>query len=171
MQYFLLDLPKPIRDFPFFKPDGLGRSVFVTTPGLLLAIRADWRASRTWLLLGAAVAVLIPTLLYYGGGWLQFGYRYFLDSTPYVIALCGLAAARMGRIGPVWRVLIVFGVGVVAQTVLSKGAAGSPLAINISWGLAVAMGCYVAAGVTGAHLNPAVTIGFWAARRISARSP
>src|ERR1051325_2129757 len=56
-------------------------------------------------------------------------------------------------------VLIVFGVGVVAQTVLSKGAAGSFFSINIAWGLAVAMGCYVAAGVTGAHLNPAVTLG------------
>ena len=55
-------------------------------------------------------------------------------------------------------VLIVFGVGVVAQTVLSKGTAGTSLSINIAWGLAVTMGCYVAAGVTGAHLNPAVTI-------------
>jgi MIP family channel proteins len=55
-------------------------------------------------------------------------------------------------------VLIVFGVGVVAQTVLSKGGAGSPLSINVAWGLAVTMGCYVAAGVTGAHLNPAVTL-------------
>ena len=55
-------------------------------------------------------------------------------------------------------ILIVFGVGVVAQVVLSKGAAGSFLAINITWGLAVMMGCYVSAGVTGAHLNPAVTL-------------
>jgi glycerol uptake facilitator-like aquaporin len=39
------------------------------------------------------------------------------------------------------------GVGVVAQTVLSKGTAGTTLSINISWGLAVAMGCYVCAGV------------------------
>ena len=62
-------------------------------------------------------------------------------------------------------VLIVFGVGVVAQTVLSKGTAGSPLAINISWGLAVAMGCYVAAGVTGAHLNPAVSLALAVHRR------
>ena len=38
-------------------------------------------------------------------------------------------------------VLIVFGVGVVAQTVLSKGSAGTTLSINISWGLAVTMGC------------------------------
>src|SRR5581483_11130999 len=55
-------------------------------------------------------------------------------------------------------VLIVFGVGVVAQVVLSKQTAGGYVSINIAWGLAVAMGCYVAAGVTGAHLNPAVTI-------------
>src|SRR5438477_8716931 len=62
-------------------------------------------------------------------------------------------------------VLIVFGVGVVAQTVLSKGAAGSMLSINIAWGLAVTMGCYVSAGVTGAHLNPAVTVALAAHRR------
>jgi MIP family channel proteins len=55
-------------------------------------------------------------------------------------------------------ILIVLGVGVVAQVVLSKGTAGSFLAINIAWGLAVMMGCYVSAGVTGAHLNPAVTL-------------
>ncbi len=55
-------------------------------------------------------------------------------------------------------VLIVFGVGVVAQVVLSKQTAGTFLSINIAWGLAVAMGCYVCAGITGAHLNPAVTI-------------
>ena len=62
-------------------------------------------------------------------------------------------------------VLITFGVGVVAQTVLSANAAGSPLTINIAWGLAVTMGCYVAGGVTGAHLNPAVTLALAAHRR------
>ena len=31
-------------------------------------------------------------------------------------------------------VLIVFGLGVVAQTVLSGGAAGSPLGINVAGG-------------------------------------
>jgi len=62
-------------------------------------------------------------------------------------------------------ILIVFGVGVVAQVVLSKGAAGSTLSINIAWGLAVTMGCYVAGGVTGAHLNPAVTLALAVHRR------
>jgi MIP family channel proteins len=55
-------------------------------------------------------------------------------------------------------VLILFGAGVVAQFIVSKQANGSYLAINLAWGLGVVMGCYVSAGVSGAHLNPAVTL-------------
>ena len=73
-------------------------SVFlITSPGLLLrgpgrlaADRAPGGCSA------AALAVLIPTLLYYGGGWLQYGYRYFLDSVPFVMALCGLRGGDRG---------------------------------------------------------------------------
>lgn len=56
-------------------------------------------------------------------------------------------------------VLMVFGLAVVAQVVLSQRTAGDYLSINIGWGMAVMFGCYVAFGVSGAHLNPAVTIG------------
>jgi len=117
VDYFLLHLPKPIPNFPFFKPDGLGMSVLITSPGLLFASQADWRRPRAWWLLGATIAVLIPTLLYYGGGWLQYGYRYFLDSVPFVIALCGLAAVYRGWVGTGWKVLIGFGVVVGAAGV------------------------------------------------------
>ncbi len=61
-------------------------------------------------------------------------------------------------------VLILFGVGVVAQVVLSRQTAGTYLSINLAWGLGVTMGCYVAGGVSGAHLNPAVTIALAAYR-------
>jgi hypothetical protein len=112
--YLFLHLPRVIPDPPFLKPDGLGLSVFLTSPGLLLAAAADWRSPRARLLLGAAVAVLVPTLLYYGGGWLQYGYRYFLDSVPFLIALAGLAVARAGRLSWRWKAAIVFGVVVNA---------------------------------------------------------
>ena len=94
---------------PFLKPDGLGMSIFITSPGLLLALRADWR-SRMAIALGlTTVAVTVPSLLYYGGGWLQYGYRYALDAIPFVMALVGLAIARSGL--PAWgKVLIVVGV-------------------------------------------------------------
>lgn len=64
-------------------------------------------------------------------------------------------------------ILIVFGAGVVAQTVLSAGANGSYLAINLGWGLGVMLGVYTAGGVSGAHLNPAVTIALAARRGFS----
>jgi MIP family channel proteins len=54
--------------------------------------------------------------------------------------------------------LIVFGVAVVAQVVLSGQKNGVYLSINLGWGLAVMIGAYAAAGVSGAHLNPAVTL-------------
>ncbi|HSD27665.1 MAG TPA: MIP family channel protein [Vicinamibacteria bacterium] len=61
-------------------------------------------------------------------------------------------------------VLIVFGTASVAQKVLSEGGVGSALSIHLSWGLGVTMGVYVSAGVSGAHLNPAVTLALAAFR-------
>ena len=54
----------------------------------------------------------------------------------------------------------------VAQVVLSGETHGTYLSINIAWGLAVTMGIYVAGGVSGAHLNPAVTAGPGGAPRL-----
>jgi hypothetical protein len=101
LTYLFAKLPAFTNTFPYLQPDGLGMSVLFTSPGLLLAVLAPWRDRRTWLLLLAAVLVLIPTLLYYGGGWLQFGYRYFLDSIPFVWAMGVLAIAKRGLI-PWW---------------------------------------------------------------------
>ncbi len=67
-------------------------------------------------------------------------------------------------------VLMVFGLGVNAQVTVGKMATsvgdgtvttyafGDYLTLNFGWGLAVMMGVYVAGGITGAHLNPAVSV-------------
>jgi glycerol uptake facilitator protein len=53
--------------------------------------------------------------------------------------------------------LIIFGVGVVAQTVLTPFSAGAQ-SIHWAWGIGVVLGVYVAGGISGAHINPAVTV-------------
>ena len=53
-------------------------------------------------------------------------------------------------------ILILFGVGVVAQVV--AGEIGDHDSIAWAWGLGVTLGIYTAGRMTGAHLNPAVTI-------------
>ena len=64
-------------------------------------------------------------------------------------------------------VLIVFGCGSVAQVLLSGHENGEYLSINIGWALGVVLGVYVAAGVSGAHLNPAVTLALAVHRRFA----
>jgi glycerol uptake facilitator protein len=89
-------------------------------------------------------------------------------------------------------VLICFGDGVVAMAVAALNqsgrgtkifdASGDWLIITWGWGFAVAMAVYVAGGVSGAHINPAVTLasaikrgfpwskvpGYWAAQILGA---
>lgn len=58
-------------------------------------------------------------------------------------------------------ILILLGAGVVANVVLpgTKGNGGGLIAITTAWALAVFCGVVVAGPYSGAHLNPAVTIG------------
>lgn len=53
-------------------------------------------------------------------------------------------------------ILILFGCGVVAQ--VAAGGIGDHDSIAWAWGLGVTLGVYVASRISGAHLNPAVTI-------------
>ncbi|CCO22371.1 MIP/aquaporin family protein [Maridesulfovibrio hydrothermalis] len=58
-------------------------------------------------------------------------------------------------------ILTLFGCGVVANVLLekSKGQNGGWICITMGWGFAVAFAVYVAGKHSGAHINPAVTIG------------
>jgi glycerol uptake facilitator protein len=104
------------------------------------------------------------------------------------------AAAETGRFRAGWRtttagelvaewfgtfILICFGDGVVAMAVAALNqsgrgtkifdASGDWLLIGWGWGFAVTFAVYVAGGVSGAHLNPAVTIALAARRGFPAR--
>lgn len=58
-------------------------------------------------------------------------------------------------------VLILLGDGVVASNILkkSKGENGGWAVVTLAWGLAVMCGVFIAGPYSGAHLNPALSVG------------
>jgi len=69
--------------------------------------------------------------------------------TPFIAELLGTG------------MLILLGDGVVGNVVLnkSKGQNSGWIVISLGWGLGVFVAVYMAAAISGAHINPAVTIG------------
>ncbi|KAJ3731506.1 aquaporin-like protein [Lentinula guzmanii] len=63
-------------------------------------------------------------------------------------------------------ILIIFGTGVVSQVVLSSNPAVAPtpkgeyLSISFGWAAGTALGVWVCLGISGGHINPAITIAF-----------
>jgi glycerol uptake facilitator len=71
----------------------------------------------------------------------------FLGTAVLVILGCGSVAVAVVGLPGSGRQTVAFG-------------AGNWLIIAFGWGLAVVFGVYVAGGVSGAHINPAVTLAF-----------
>ena len=91
--------------------DPNGMSLLVTTPLFLLLLFPRERP-RLWRILWITLAaVALPGFLYQNNGWQQFGFRFSLDYTPYLILLVALSGRALD--GLFW-LLAVAGVAVNA---------------------------------------------------------
>ena len=82
------------RRFPYLTVNPYGLSMLLVSPALLAAAWAGFRRRRAALLWAAALVVAVPVFLYYGGGYIQYGYRYSLDFTPFLVALLAMGSER-----------------------------------------------------------------------------
>ena len=78
--------------------NGEGMSLFVTTPLFLYLLwpRDKPRLHRALWITTALVAV--PGFFYQNSGWFQFGFRFSLDYTPYLVLLLALGGRRFTRL-------------------------------------------------------------------------
>jgi len=78
--------PILLNNFPYFEPSWIGLGLFFTTPAFIYIFKGPWdKLSKK-----AALAVLcmLPILITHGTvGFTQFGYRFSLDFTPFLILL------------------------------------------------------------------------------------
>ena len=80
-----------------------------------------------------------------------------LQDTPFIVKAC--AAETLGTF-----LLVLFGTGSVAAAIFT-GAQTGLWQVAAVWGFGVALAIYVTAAVSGAHLNPAVSLAFAVFRR------
>jgi hypothetical protein len=94
-QYFLR-VPGVESSWPWLRLDDHGLSLIATTPAVLLLFRRGWSphapgaALRGRVALAGCALILGLYLCYFWDGWQQFGSRYTLDFTPFLMVAFAL---------------------------------------------------------------------------------
>jgi hypothetical protein len=97
--------------FPYFVPSTFGLSLFIATPAFLLIFLAPAREGWTWIVGGTALLAMLPGLLHGWPGGTQFGYRFTLDGSPFLLLLTAMGM----RAGVTGRVTLLIGLSIVSN--------------------------------------------------------
>ena len=96
-----------VLEFPFLKANHFGMAIWFTSPLFLYLLKAR-KVSYTLPAIISILVLLFPSLIYFGIGISQFGYRYSLDFLP-LLFLILLTSFKNGLPGFA-KILITFGI-------------------------------------------------------------
>ncbi len=107
-------LPRLQLEYPYVIISRHGMSLLLTTPALIYLFRplpkVQVEEKMWWRLLWVTVAcVAIPALFYQNTGYAQFGYRFSIDYTPYLVVLLAISGRPLS---PWFKALVIWGIGV-----------------------------------------------------------
>jgi hypothetical protein len=92
-----------------FQISGHGLALWITTPIFLLLLWPRERGPLHRALCVTALVVALPSLLYMNSGWIQFGYRFSLDYTVFLVLLLCIGNRPLTR---ATKALIAIGIAV-----------------------------------------------------------
>lgn len=87
-------LPSFENHFPYIFPSFVGLALWFVTPAFLIALKAPLRklmSISSWI---AIILVALPSLMHGTVGFSQFGYRFAMDYTPFLIILTSLGIGK-----------------------------------------------------------------------------
>jgi len=113
--------PEIIAVPPYLRPSPWGLSLVLTSPFILRLIRPA-RPPQWWPWGALVLSMVLPMLLFFSVGWVQFGYRYSLDWWIFLLVI--LASALGDRPRSADGILLALAVGVNALGVYWVRALG-----------------------------------------------
>lgn len=93
--------------FPYLKANHFGMAIWFTSP-LFIYLLKSRKVFYTFSAVGGIIVLIIPSLLYFGIGISQFGYRYSLDFLPLLFLL--LITSFDNKLPNFAKFLIIFGI-------------------------------------------------------------
>jgi len=102
-------LPELPGHAPWIQISGQGLALWITTPAFVLLLWPREKNALHRALWITVACVAVPTFFYQNSGWVQFGYRFSLDYTVFLVMLLAIGGRRFGT---ATRALIVVGIAV-----------------------------------------------------------
>jgi hypothetical protein len=90
LKLIFLKMPGFKNQLPFIYPSWYGMALWLTTPAWFLIFKANFKKRIAKSAAVTAFLITLPLLMHSTVGFTQFGYRYAMDLTPFLLILTGM---------------------------------------------------------------------------------